>query len=423
MLLPTVTLLLIGLFALNGLAAPVAPDTVVAVINGRKVTAGELDRVLSGAPPKLAENLKQNRKMFAENYALLTMLREMAEKEGLAGKTPTREQLEWSRMQVLMQAAIAERGAQQNKAGAAESETGQDGLKKWLERNRSEIKVEIQNQGYFATGNAGDESKPVAVVDGKPLTGAEAKRIMTGLPLAVRQKFQTSPKDFLEQYALMLRLVADAEAQKLQEKSPYKEQLDWVQSEQLMQGKLNAYSDSITVGLEDEKAYYQSHLDDYTEAKVKVLYISFADNPAQVPATDGRKPLNEKEAREKIEGLRKQLQEGADFVKLVKENSEDATSASKDGDLGVIRRSDKLPDHIKKAIFALKPGDVSEPVKQPNGFYLFKLEQMETKTLDAVRQDLLRDAKTQKFQEWFDTIRKSATVTYENDAYFSGQGK
>jgi peptidyl-prolyl cis-trans isomerase C len=398
-------------------ADKVPPDTVVAVINGKKTTAGELERALSGAPPKMAGQLRADRKGFAESYAMVTLLREMAEKEGLAHKSPYQEQLEWSRMQILMQAAIAERG--KPTAADPSPEAAQARLKQWLEQNSRDIKIDVKDESFFSNGTPGDEAKVVAIVDGRQLTGAEVRRLITGTPPSVRENFRTSPKQFLEQYALMARLVADAEAKKLQDKSPYVEQLEWVQSQQLMQAKLNAYSDSISIGPKEEKEYYESHKDQYTEAKVKVLYVSFGTDPGQLKQTAGRKILTEAEAREKIESLRKQVLNGADFVKLVKEHSEDATSAAKDGDLGVIRRSDSLPDHIKQAVFSLKPGQVSEVVKQPNGFYLFRLEQIGTKTPDEVRQDVLRDAKTAKFQEWFDTIRKSATITYENEAYFA----
>ncbi|MCW5980451.1 MAG: peptidylprolyl isomerase [Bryobacteraceae bacterium] len=411
MLLPVVFLIAFSFLSSVALAAQkVPPDTVVAVVNGRKMTAAELDKILSGAPRQLGDTLRHNPKMFVENYALVSMLREMAEKEDLASRSPYREQLEWARMQVMMQAAIAERG-----------QGGQDkaGLEKWLEENRKAISVKLENEQLLSAATTGDETQVVTVVDGDQLTGAGLKRLLAGAPPNVRANFRNSPQKFLEQYALMARLVKDAESQKLGQKSPYREQLEWVESELLMQAKLNSYSDSINIGPKEEKEYYESHRDHYTEAKVKVLYISFAEDPSQFNAPEGRKILNEKQARDKIEGLRKQIQEGADFVKLVKEHSEDATSAAKDGDLGVVRRSDKLPEHIQKAIFALKPGEISEPVKQPNGFYLFKLDQIGTKTVEEVRQDLLRDAKNAKFQEWFDSIRKSATVTFEHEAYFA----
>jgi hypothetical protein len=36
-----------------------------------------------------------------------------------------------------------------------------------------------------------------------------------------------------------------------------------------------------------------------------------------------------------------------------------------------------------------------------------------------VRQEVNREAQSEKFREWFDSIRKSVAVTYENEAYFS----
>jgi hypothetical protein len=79
-----------------------------------------------------------------------------------------------------------------------------------------------------------------------------------GTPPAVRDNFRASPKQFLEQYALMTRLLADANAKKLEDKSPYTEQLEWMHSQVLMQAKLNTYSDSINIGPKEEKEYYEN---------------------------------------------------------------------------------------------------------------------------------------------------------------------
>jgi peptidyl-prolyl cis-trans isomerase C len=111
---------------------------------------------------------------------------------------------------------------------------------------------------------------------------------------------------------------------------------------------------------------------------------------------------------------------GADFVALVREHSEDAASKAKDGDFGTFRRSDKIPEPIKAAIFSLRPGEVSRPVRQPNGFYLFRVEELKTPTLDDVRQELIPAAKTAKFTEWFEGVRASIRVEFENEEYFTG---
>ena len=65
--------------------------------------------------------------------------------------------------------------------------------------------------------------------------------------------------------------------------------------------------------------------------------------------------MTEEQAKAKIEKLLADIRDGADFVKLVKANSDDADSVARNGDFETpIQRTDKWPDDIKNVIFALK---------------------------------------------------------------------
>lgn len=401
--------------ALVQAAEAVTPETVVATINGRKFTAADLDRILLGAPPALRENLRQNRKLFVENYALVSTLAAAAEKEGLPERSPYREQLAWMRAQVLMQAAISDR-YQKFRQGSSDAEA-EVRLKEWLNQINREANVTVENEQALMNLERTPEGEVVAVVRGRRLTAGELLSLLRGASPQIQQNLRANPRQFLVELARMNGLVEYAEKEGLPEKSPYREQLDWVRSDLLSQAILNDFNLRNPVSPEEEKQYYESHRDDFTEARVKVIYISFAADP-KAKSADGRKYRSEEEARALMESLRKQIQDGADFADLVQKHSEDADSRARDGELGVIRRKDQVPDHIKEAIFALKPGQVSEVVRQPNGFYLFRVEEIRTKTLDEVRDEVNREAQSAKFQGWFDGIRKSVAVTYENEGYF-----
>lgn len=397
--------------------AGITPETVVATINGRKITAADVDRILLGAPGSLQQNLRENRKLFIDNYALVSTLAAMAEKEGLDQRSPYREQLAWLSQQVLMQAAINRQHERLRAAGGEEASLEQK-LRDWLEQIGKQAAVSVEDESKLAQFETTPEDAVVATVNGVKLTSGELQALLRGASPQVQQNFRANPRQFLTELARMRLLVAEAEKEKLAEQSPCREQLEWVRSDVLAQALLNDFNRRNPATPEEEKKFYEAHRDNYEEAKVKVIYIAFAADPKAAPAA-GRKLLGEQEARAKIESLRRQALEGADFAALARQHSHDETSAAKDGDLGVIRRSDQVPDAIKAAIFSLKPGQVSEVVAQPNGFYLFRLEEMRTKTLDEVRQEVSREAQSEKFREWFDSIRKSIAVTYENEAYFS----
>ncbi len=420
----TITLCTILLASLVFYAAePVAPDTVVATVNGKKVTAGELDSALAGAPPTVRKGLENNRMQFLQQYALAQVLMEMADKEGLAETTPNKQQLAWLRMQTLWQAALSER----NKQFAEESpEKATEAMTAWMDELRNESQPEIKNEEYFsASGEKLALIAPetvVAALNGKELTAGDMRDILTGASPQIRQRFQTNRKEFLAQYAMMDRLVQLAEEQKLDERAPYKDQLSWVRRNSLMQAVLNSKGETISIGSEAQKEYYEAHRDQYTHAKVKVLYISFTSEAASKSMADGTTVLTEADAKEKVESIKKQLDEGADFVELVKEHSEDETSREKGGDFGVIRRSDSIPDHIKQAIVGLKAGEVSDVVRQPNGFYLFRVDEVGVLPLSEVLQEVMRDAKSGQFQEWFRSVQDSIDIQYENQDYFGPRG-
>src|SRR5262249_26844577 len=161
----------------------------------------------------------------------------------------------------------------------------------------------------------------------------------------------------------------EAEKLGLDKKTPYKEQIEYNRMQSLTQAYMATYSTLISINPDEQQQYYKSNPEKFKQARVRVIYVSFSPAPAK-PGADGKRFLTEQEAKAKIEDLRNQIVAGADFGKLARENSEDKTSAAKDGEFGIMKRSSSYPEPVKAAVFALKQGEVSQPVKQPNGFYL-----------------------------------------------------
>src|SRR5438309_10622989 len=86
------------------------PDTVIAVVNGRKFTVGDLERILPSLPPNLQSLFSQKPKDALEQYALGEVLTQEAERLKLEKQEPYRQQLENARRQVLAQAVMKEKG-------------------------------------------------------------------------------------------------------------------------------------------------------------------------------------------------------------------------------------------------------------------------------------------------------------------------
>jgi len=254
--------------------------------------------------------------------------------------------------------------------------------------------------------------------NGEKLTAGELKSFIAAMPPQMQQNALRDRKAFVQQFALMHRLAEMAEQAKLDQQSPTRESLAFNRMYVLMNAQLHEKMNGITVAPADVQAFYDHNKDRFTQAKVKAIYVTFSANPQ--PASDGKKHLTEAEAQAKIEKLRAAIVGGADFVKLVKENSEDTTSAAKDGDFGVIHRTDNLPDAIRKAIFALKAGDVSEPVRQPNGFYLFRAEELSAQPFAEVQEEISNELKQARFKEWMDATTGALNLKFESETFFAG---
>ena len=264
------------------------------------------------------------------------------------------------------------------------------------------------------------EIKPDTIVmeaNGRKYTAAEVDHMIAMLPPQYQAQARAQPQ-MLTQVLMLQKLSEDAVRDELDKRSPYKEQLEFNRTNILAQAELTIHGNTIAVNDADQAKYYKEHPEKFQEAKVRVIYIAFNPAPDKTGA-DGKKLPTEAESKAKIEDLRKQIAAGADFGKVARENSDDKASAAKDGDFGVIKRSSPYPEPIKAAVFALRPGEMSQPIRQPNGFYLIKLEELNTSPLAEVDTQVVNDLRQERFQEWVKSIQNQFTIKVENPAYFA----
>jgi peptidyl-prolyl cis-trans isomerase C len=257
----------------------------------------------------------------------------------------------------------------------------------------------------------------VAEVNGKKYTAAEVDRIITMLPAQYQTMARSRPQ-LLGQVFLMQRLADDAAKTGLDQKDPFKAQLEMSRMQVLSTAELSDINNTMQLTEAEEQKYYQENPDKFKEVKVRVIYIAFNPTPGKA-ATGGKKLLTEGEAETKIEDLEKQIKGGGDFGKLARENSDDKASAEKDGDFGVVKQSSTYPQPIKTAVFALKQGEVSAPIKQPNGFYLIRAEEVHQGSFSDSLLQIVEGAKQAKFQAWLKGMQDQYSVKIENQAYFA----
>jgi peptidyl-prolyl cis-trans isomerase C len=258
--------------------------------------------------------------------------------------------------------------------------------------------------------NLPDETEVAVFGDGTKFTMGEFRRIYEALPPANQQMALRNRAQWLHQWELLRKLTKMAEDAKLDQQSPYKENLAYARMNVLATAEIGAAINLIVVEPADIVKHYDANKRKYTHVRVKAIYIAFNDDAAAGSTSKGKRPLTEAEAKAKADKLLAAIKGGADFVKLVKENSDDETSREKDGDFATLHASDNIPDAFRAAVFALKQGDVSEPLKQPNGFYLLRAEEVTLRPLSEVRDEIYNELKNIRSDEWLRGMDREAKV-------------
>ncbi|MDA8107785.1 MAG: peptidylprolyl isomerase [Betaproteobacteria bacterium] len=126
------------------------------------------------------------------------------------------------------------------------------------------------------------------------------------------------------------------------------------------------------------------------------------------------------EARRKLLDLRQRIVLGHEsFAKLARQYSEDP-SAANGGDIGWVYPGDTVPE-FERAMDALKPGEVSEPVKTPFGWHLIEVLGRRVAPVGADRlklqaRQVLRERKADEaYQEWLRQLRDRTYVQIRLD--------
>ncbi len=142
-----------------------------------------------------------------------------------------------------------------------------------------------------------------------------------------------------------------------------------------------------------------------------------------VEETDSDEMKAEKKA--KIEGLHKELTEGADFAELASENS-DCPSKRDGGSLGNVQRGQMVPT-FEEATFNLKTGEISEIVETQFGYHIIEaVERNEPKitplaeAASQIKAAIKQEAFQEKASMLIEDLKQKATITYGDGVEHGG---
>jgi peptidyl-prolyl cis-trans isomerase SurA len=173
----------------------------------------------------------------------------------------------------------------------------------------------------------------------------------------------------------------------------------------------------ISVSEDEAKEFYEANKNTFTTAP----QITLREILVAVPeSTKGVNVAADDDAKAKAEELRKRAVAGEPFARLASESS-DAASKANGGLIGPLSRDDIAPE-FQKLLDAMKPGEMTQPIRAQRGYQIIKLESStarKVKTLDEARQEIADRIANQKRQgqmeKYLEQLRQQAIIDWKND--------
>jgi len=260
-----------------------------------------------------------------------------------------------------------------------------------------------------------DPNKVVLTIGTTKLTAAQYDAMIDAVP-AQYQSFArgAGKRQFAENIVQLMLLSQEAENEKLADQPKVASSLAFARQNLLAQTMFENLQKDAKVDDPLVQLYYDAHKNEYESLRAKHILIRVKGAP--MPGKEGKEELTEDQALAKAQDVRKRLLAGEDFAAAAKADSDDTGSAAQGGELGEFHRGMMVPP-FEEAAFALKVGDVSEPVKTPFGYHIIVVEEHKTKTLAEVRPDIEKALRPEMARRAVQAMRDKANVQMD-DSFF-----
>jgi len=173
---------------------------------------------------------------------------------------------------------------------------------------------------------------------------------------------------------------------------------------------------------EEARQYYLAHKQEFAEPASVTVREILIDVPTTKNA-QGQASVNvarEDEAKEEANQVRARLKAGEDFGKVAAEVS-DSSSKANGGLIGPLPMA-QLSTTLQQMFEKMKPGEMTEPIRTPQGFQILKLEtikQAEIQPFESVRDlaaDKVHSARQRiEFRKFMSRVRGQALIEWKND--------
>ena len=166
----------------------------------------------------------------------------------------------------------------------------------------------------------------------------------------------------------------------------------------------------VSVTNDEIRALYQKNMRKLgVETKVRARHIFIL-----VP--EGASLVKIKERKQHIAALAQRAKKGEDFAKLATKYSQDPVTRLDGGDLKYFGRG-TLPSNVENAVFAMKKGDISGPLRTDRGFHVILLvdrKESQAVPLGQIKRKLRQELYGRKMEKatlaWLAEVRRKAHI-------------
>lgn len=174
--------------------------------------------------------------------------------------------------------------------------------------------------------------------------------------------------------------------------------------------RLESLMKEVALAEGDMVAYYDSHPADFTVEEQRAASHILV----QVKAGASEEDLAKAKAR--AEELRGMVTGGKEFADIAKEYSDDIGSRAEGGATGLFGKGVMAPE-FEQAVFSMKPGDISDPVKTDFGYHVIRLTEIKPEAVTAyaeVRGEIEQRLRREKAEEmYFEAAERFSETVYE----------
>lgn len=250
-----------------------------------------------------------------------------------------------------------------------------------------------------------DPAKVVITVGDEKVTAGEFSSFFSELDPGVQAQVLARPeakRQLVDRFVDMKLLANEAKRLKLDQSTKVR-----TMYEQLL---ANAAMLHISEEKDANQKFFNDNKNWFEELQVRHILIGVQGGPVS-GAT-----LTDAQALAKAQDLKKKLDHGEDFATLARANSDDKGSAAVGGSLGPapMVRGQMVPK-FEEAAFALKKGDISDPVKTRFGYHIIQvLNRTIPSFSDATTQQRVASRRAEMLLEQL----KKDSKTEIDDSYF-----